>query len=437
MPKIFIIDELPPQDNAMLQALYSRSPESVTKHLEKVQATGSGKFMSEYYIGYGHQSIADCGSTTIFIEGISTLADKLIQDWPLYSGQETSTRYVDMAKQPIIDPLGTPASKAILDAWMEFYMAAQAPLQEHVKRQHPLEDGQNEAVYNKAIKARSFDILRAWLPAGITTQLSWHTNLRQAYDHLAWLMHHPLQEARITAQQILSQLQTKYPESFSQVETAHQIVYRQLAMEKVGYYDPCDAPGFTCDIQINMDRLAEFQEIIDARSPMTNLPVIMGELGTVCFNFMLDFGSFRDIQRHRNGTCRIPLLTDRYDFNPWYLFELPDDLCLQGLALIEKQQQAISLLNASPVNKQYYLPLGYRVPCTINYGLPAMVYTIELRSSKTVHPTLRHVIHQMFSSLHFYLPNLKMYVDLSPNTWDIKRGTHDITQRQQPPQSLL
>ena len=429
MSKILIIDELAPQDNAMLQALYSRSPESVTKHLEKVQATGSGKFMSEFYVGYGHQSIADCGSTTIFIEGVSTLADKVIQDWPLYSGQETSTRYVDMAKQPIIDPVGTPASKAILDAWMEFYLAAQEPLQEHIKRQHPIEPGQKEAVYNKAVKARSFDILRAWLPAGITTQLSWHTNLRQAYDHLAWLLHHPLPEARANAEAIMSQLKFKYPESFSQVESENQLAYRQFAMEKVGYYEPMVAPGFDCNIQINMDGLAEFQEVIDARSPMTTLPVIMGELGTVGFSFMLDFGSFRDIQRHRNGTCRIPLLTPRYGFHGWYLFELPEELQYQGMALIAKQEQAIAELQASPVDRQYYLALGYMVPCSIRYGLPAMVYTIELRSSKTVHPTLRTIAHQMYSSLHYYLPKLKMYVDTDPNTWDIRRGLHDITKK--------
>jgi hypothetical protein len=33
----------------MLQALYSRSPQSVVSHLEKVKAAGSGKFMEQFY----------------------------------------------------------------------------------------------------------------------------------------------------------------------------------------------------------------------------------------------------------------------------------------------------------------------------------------------------------------------------------------------------
>jgi hypothetical protein len=85
--KTFIYDEFNPQDVAMMQALYSRSSASVEEHVEKVRATGSGKFMEKFYVGYGHASIADCGSTTVFIEGVSMLVAKAVQDWPLYSGQ--------------------------------------------------------------------------------------------------------------------------------------------------------------------------------------------------------------------------------------------------------------------------------------------------------------------------------------------------------------
>src|SRR5262245_27953558 len=101
-PKIRLVDDLTPEDVAMLQALYSRSAESVDVHLEKVKETGSGRFMESYYVGYTHKSIADCGSTTVFIEGVSMLAAKAIQDWPLYSGQETSTRFIDFSKQPLL-----------------------------------------------------------------------------------------------------------------------------------------------------------------------------------------------------------------------------------------------------------------------------------------------------------------------------------------------
>lgn len=54
MRKIVVLDgtDVPhPEDLAMLQALYSRSPRSVIEHLEKVRKVGAGQFMSQYYVG--------------------------------------------------------------------------------------------------------------------------------------------------------------------------------------------------------------------------------------------------------------------------------------------------------------------------------------------------------------------------------------------------
>jgi len=58
--KIIIIDGndiQKPEHIAMLQALYSRKPASVEDHFEKVIKLGADKFMSKWYVGYGHKSI--------------------------------------------------------------------------------------------------------------------------------------------------------------------------------------------------------------------------------------------------------------------------------------------------------------------------------------------------------------------------------------------
>src|SRR3989338_1259854 len=140
----------------MMQALYSRSAESVIVHAEKVKQSGSGKFMEKFYVGYGHASIADCGSTTIFIEGVSMLVAKAVQDWPLYSGQETSSRYIDMSKQEIVDPVGTSRSRVVLDKWMEFYTNNQTGVAEHLRQKYKKRIAEDENIYERAIKARTF-----------------------------------------------------------------------------------------------------------------------------------------------------------------------------------------------------------------------------------------------------------------------------------------
>jgi thymidylate synthase ThyX len=429
-PHLFIIDDQNPEDIAMMQALYSRSAASVTEHLEKVRAAGSGKFMQSFYVGYGHESIGDCGSTTIFIEGVSTLAAKAIQDWPLYSGQETSTRYIDMSKQPIEDPIGTEASGNILKKWMAFYLESQGEVIAHLKTVYPRKSEEVEAVYEKAIKARSLDILRSFLPAGVATQLAWHTNLRQAARKLALLRHHPDPVIQKLGQSILAQLSEKYPSSFSHKQYETQESYRAQMAHDYTYFNPESCPlEVTCKTSIQKEELSLYREAIATRPIKTELPIFLLDLGLITFEFQLDFGSFRDIQRHRNGVCRMPLLTTRFGFHEWYLDQLPSHLRTRAEALIKEQTEAISALPGSDLEKQYYVTLGFRVPCRVSYGLPAALYTIELRAGKTVHPSLRHVAQGMAKTLKEQLPELTIHADMDQDDWDVRRGLQDITEK--------
>lgn len=429
--KLFVYDEFEPQDLAMMQALYSRSAESVEVHAEKVKNTGSGKFMETYYVNYGHASIADCGSTTLFIEGVSMLAAKAIQDWPLYSGQETSTRYIDMSKQAILDPIGSRASDAILKRWMDFYIPNQEPVAEHLKRLYPRKEDEKEAVYEKAIKARAFDVLRSFLPAGTTTQLSWHSNLRQASDKLMTLRHHPLPEIRSLAADMHAKLTERYPHSFSHLRFDETETFNEYLGEHYTYYRPSAIPTHRvqCSTMIGPEQLKRYEEVLSRRPLKTSLPHFLSELGPLTFEFLLDFGSFRDLQRHRNGVCRMPLLTGENGFHPWYLEQLPDDLRNRAEHLIAEQLEAIAGLDAAPETKQYYFAMGFNVPCKVSYALPATVYVVELRSGKTVHPTMRRVAHGMAACLQERFPALTLHADLDPDDWDIRRGLQDITHR--------
>ncbi len=427
MKKIFVYDEFSPEDTAMMQALYSRSPLSVEEHVAKVRQSGSGKFMSTFYVGYGHASIADCGSTTIFIEGISILADKAIQDWPLYSGQETSTRYIDMAKQAIVDPLNTPESQAIIQRWMDFYIGGQERLKPFLMEKYPIKEGEDEKVYLKAINARCFDIMRGFLPAGITTQLSWHSNLRQAWDKLALLRHHPLAEVREIAEDILGKLQGKYENSFSHPLFPEQETYRQKMVEKYSYFAPEKPQDFAFSTNISREELKKYPELLENRPIKTNLPYFIGDLGNCVFEFLLDFGSFRDIQRHRSANGRMPLLTTALGFQSWYLEQLPEEMRAEAEKLIAEQKIAVDKLTTDENTRQYYIAMGFKVFCKLTCPLPSAVYVTELRSGKTVHPSLRQVAHKMFHALQENLPEVKMYCDLDLDDWDVRRGLHDIS----------
>lgn len=460
--KIRVIDDLPPEDLAMLQALYSRSAESVDVHLEKVRSTGSGKFMEKYYVGYSHKSIADCGSTTVFIENVSMLAAKAIQDWPLYSGQETSSRYVDMSTRRVVNPIGSPASRAIIDRWMAFYTAHQPRVAETVRARHPARAGERPSAYEGAVKARTFDIMRGFLPAGIATQLSWHTNLRQASDHLIGLACHPAFEVAQIATALRGQLADRYSASGfeSSLPTAGGVradartgntgdaddpiaaarsdrstweaeIARDLSYSACLNFagkDPWDPFVVSSTLEIP-DRYAQ---ALRTRPRGCVLPHVLSDLGQVGIDGLIDFGSFRDLQRHRNGVCRMPLLTTSHGFDPWYLEQLDDDLRVEAGELIARSSEEIDRLDADPVAKQYYVALGYRVPYSVTFGLPALLYVLELRSGKHVHPTLRHQIHKAIRWFRTRFPEIALHVDMDPDDWTVRRGEQTITERARP-----
>lgn len=436
MADIFIVDDQGPEATAMLQALYSRSADSARNHLKQVQDRGSAKFMESYYVGYGHQSIGDCGVTTLFVEGLSILACKAVQDNPLYSGQESSTRYIDFSKQQIIDPIMTPESQAILDKWMDFYLASLEPLEAHLREQFPMGEGEKEKFWANAIKARGFDILRGFLPAGITSQLAWTTNLRQAADKLHLMRHHPLAEVREIANNCLEVLREHYPSSFGHKAYPATEAYLDKTASKTNYLDssffPADQPDLDFKTTVDNAVLESAElDVIEGRPPKTNLPRYLDGYGQYTCTFDLDYGSYRDLQRHRNGICRIPLLTGERGFHDWYLDQLPGDLKAQAQALVDEQYAAIEALDARAEEKQYLYPLGAKVRCQTVYTLPQMIYVIELRSQNTVHETLRDVMHWMHGEMTNRHPRLTLHTDLEPSRFDTKRGEQTIFKREE------
>ncbi len=421
-----------PESEAMIQALHSRSTGGVKKHLEILAKKGAKDFMANFYVGYGHKSIGDCGSLTLFIEGISMLAAKAIQDWALYSGQEASTRYVDFSTQAFIDPVGTKESQEILENWRKFYLESMAPLNDFLKTQFPLQAEEKEVVYNKAIAARAFDIMRGFLPAGASTNLAWHSNMRQVADKIVLLRHHPLEEVRDIAASIKEVLLERYPSSFDHpiFETTEN--YNEAWM-KHDYYFTHDAYTEVELLKNSIDKeaLKNYAHILSSRPLKTELPKFVAECGYVQFGFMLDFGSFRDLQRHRAIIQRMPLLTTQHGFADFYLNSLPEEIKTKAQAFIKTQEEKIKSLNIAPELAQYYTAMGYNLPNRITGDLAALVYLIELRSTRFVHPTLQKRAIQMAEILktEFADCGLKLHLDDDPGRFDVRRGEHDIVMK--------
>jgi len=435
--------KIPPETEAMLQAFYSRSHTSVLQRLTEIadDYQKAKNFMRKYYIGYGHKSIGDCASITVFVEGASMLAVKAIQDWRLFAGQESSTRYIDFSKQKIAVPRDIPKEaqekmQNIQEEQRSFYLSAVPLIVEHLKEQFPIEEGEDQATYERAIRARGFDIARGFLPAGMTTQTSWHMNMRQFADQLALLRHHPLEEVREIAEEALQLLHSAYPDSFSLKRYDHTEEYNDFVMKKHYYLRSKDlktklsAKNRFALVEDRLDyKLLEYyKDVLSKRPVKTELPPFMAETGYLQFEFLLDFGSFRDIQRHRGMVQRMPLLTAEYGFHPWYIENLPQSLQSKAKELIDRVVEVYNSLDIAPEQKQYMLPMGFMVPNRITGDIKALTYFVELRVSRFVHPTLVEVASRVANTLKEKLGHLgyQLHIDPTPARFDTRRGLQTI-----------
>lgn len=417
--KIIVVDPsvVGVEGGAMVQALYSRSPRSVTEHLKRVREVGADKFMGTYYVGYGHKSIGDCGSTTVCIEGVSMLAAKAIQDWPLYSGQEASTRYMDMEYTEFFNPLKTEEGKKIQRKWRELYKNVLSAMKTRIARDNPIQEGERPDVWEKTVNARAFDVARGFLPAGAATFVSWHSNLRQLADHIRGMLHHPLSEVREVGVGVLNNLRIRYPASFKCEEENEWLTQNE---KMFAYWSPANVCNFAYVNLLDMEELTRWLPHINNRPRGAELHHRLRGLGSIIFSFPLDFGSYRDLQRQRSCVQEMPLLDYTFGFHPWYLEQTAG---MDIDSVLREQEQVISGLD--PLERQYYTAMGYNVPCKITCSLNSAIYIAELRTQQTVHPTLRTVARKMAETLHGI--GIKGHWDMSPDAWNLKRGRQDIT----------
>ncbi len=445
-----------PEELAMLQSLYSRKPTSILHHLIEVAQKGAKKFMKQFFVEYGHKSIGDCGNILVAFEGVSILAVKAIQDSQLYAGQEASTRYIDFSHQPFLSPnpdvngepllvsteffFGQTLAQHIQETWREFYMENLPKVFEWLKEQNPYglfeSPDTTRAVWEKAMNTRAFDIMRGFLPAGATTFVAWWTSISHAGDHLAQLRCHAMPEVVAIAIATQNLLRSAYPDSFSRVPHQDREDYKQ-SWYKDGYFFEFPAEGFVPQVRLALadpDVYGGYRSVIMGRPKGVEIPWQIGEAVNVSWLDRIDYGSFRDIQRHRAVIQRMPLLTMDHGVHPWYLENLPNDIRQQAEGLIIQQFASIGKLGLNKFDQQYLLPLCMRVPIRITGSLSKITYLLELRAQKVVHPTLHEIAYNASQVLKGKLARvfdcdperIPLYVDSEVGQLTLKRGKQDI-----------
>jgi len=418
---------------AMLQALYSRSPASVEQHLEKVFKEGAKAFMETYYIGYGHESIGQCASITLFIEGVSFLAAKAIQSDPYYNGQESSTRYMDFSNATWTNPFPCEETEALFEESIRWYKKIFEQTYESLCWSVEKSSEDSELVIERTLKAKAFDVARGFLPIGLHTNLSWHGTLDGIRKHLKVLAVSPVEEVRYIAKTIWRELSLKYEGTFpkdlykNEKEKAYYILQSNLQYIDI---DPQEDQSVYKNNSLFMYALSE--ELLSERQRGQRIPRAFDMYGDIEQTFTLDYGSFRDLQRHRHGVMIMPLASS-FELNDFYEQYLTGELKLEFWKFTQDRKETLASLQEyegfSQENLQHYHLLGENVNFRMKFALPQAVYIAELRSQQTVHPTLRKLAQELGRDIERFFPEVNLFVNYDPDELCFKRGKQTIEEK--------
>lgn len=413
---------LPPAVQATVLAKYSRSPMSARELLRQLTAEEADKFQEKWVVGFGHNSVAELAEIPVCFEGVSIVASKVIESWQRGGYSEKSTRYQAFSKDSFVTPPGAPDTMKAFAA--RLYEAYERLLPKTVRlvAEKVGDDPENP---KRTTHARAFDNVRYLLPAGTGTNVAAVLCLRDVRDMVSVLRGHPnpefsklgdmLHDAAYEVAPAL--LKHTDPDSF------------RLSVKWLGEVDP----GFDFEsprpyVRVHRPHLMPepqleqaafealvadrhgmdwetFSKYMESRPAYAEVPDIFKTV-RISFEVMMDYGAFRDLQRHRRCEQYVePLRTD-------YGYVVPDDIA--GTDLEPEYRAAMESISSYEDEKvvhdadlmQYMIPLGYLHRSVFQMDLKELYYVVELRTKPQGHISYRRIAHGMYELASDRLPGL-------------------------------
>ncbi|MBI5731838.1 MAG: FAD-dependent thymidylate synthase [Candidatus Magasanikbacteria bacterium] len=447
---VYSLDHLKPEVVAVAFAKCSRSPESFANIAQELTEEKSADFHEKWVVGYGHSSVAEHATLHLAIENVSILATKVIEDNRLASFTEKSTRYQVFDKTKYYKPaniLTSPLEKEYqktMDRVFDAYAALAEPLKNFIIKKYPKKEEETERVYNAVIKARVCDNIRYLLPAATLTNLGMTANARTFEHAVVKLLSHPLEEMRAIGREIKNCALTITPTliKFANANEYLSQTPKELASLAQNLLPPTPEPSPAVEI-VDYDKEAEnkltaallyrhsvlpFKQIlaeVKKMPPCQKEQVIetalknraqfdapLRELEHIYYTFdiLMDYGAFRDIQRHRLCTQTNQNITVIHGYST------PEEIIEAGLAKpfqesLERGAKLYQKLYPEfPAEAQYAVPLAFRKRTLFTWNLRELHHFISLRSGKKGHISYRRIAQACWQKLNEIQPLLAKYI---------------------------
>ncbi len=445
-----------------LLAAAPRQVASPAAELDHAQAKAR-QFHEKWVVGYGHASVAEHAVAHLAVEGASIVASKVTEDMRLASYTEKSTRYVAFDNKqyyPLPELHGTAADAIYHDTVQGLFQTYNALLPEliaAVKRDWPRGPKQSERGHHTACRAKALDILRYLLPASTLTNLGITINGRALEHLLTKMLSHALCEVRQLGEQLKTEARKMIPTLLKYAEPNAYISTTETAMQAMAdtlLEPPQDltgepavrlvqAPDHAEDTLVAamlysycrqswpqvLERVqhlsqAQRQAVLDAylsRRGPHDQPLRALEHLTYTFEILVDYGAYRDIQRHRMAT------QTRQMPSPQHGYSLPEEVTRYGVretfeACMQRAADAYEQIErAQPHTAPYVLPLAYRCRVLMTWNLRELHHFVQLRSAKQGHVSYRRIAQDVYRAIDAHHPLLAQYMRVDLEDYGLAR----------------
>lgn len=430
-------------------------------------------FAEKYVLGYGHSSVAEHGVVHLALEDISILASKLIEDGRLASYTEKSTRYVAFDPSKVYYPKRVLAEPELADAYqktvrglLDAYTGWTEEVVGKVKARTPRSEKQSERGYDAASRATAFDLLRYLLPAATHTNVGLTLNARTLEHLITKLLSQPLEEGQELGLRLKEEARHVVPTLLKYADfnayradtgAAIETLAREL-LEEVPpapnnggvrgergsgvslvfsdsdadnrlvaaiLYGAAHLPMEMLLAQVKTWDQSAKERVVDeylARRGKHDAPGRALERLFCTVEMTLDYGAYRDVQRHRMATQTTQALT------PALGFERPLALDEFGYgerydALMALSAETYDRLFAAGLTHEaaYVLPLATRIRVLFTWNLREVAHFVELRSARQGHPSYRKIAQDVYYAVAEAYPLIARYLRPNLNTYALTR----------------
>ena len=451
--------DLTEEQIAVAFAMTSRRPEAFDEIAQQVSQEKAADFHERWVLGYGHASVAEHAVIHLAMENISRLACDALEDNRLASYTEKSSRYQLMPadffhlpqelKQD--QPLASLFNDTCAQLFRDYHHMVDACM-DHLKGEVPQGEKERDSAYKLRLSRMATDSCRALLPAATLTNVGVTANARVLEHAVSKLMSAELEEERVLGEEIRDQARIitptliKYAGRNDYMEAARRTqagLSKRFAHADEVSYRPSDCTPRAGEARsqvklLHWDEQAEerlaaallyrrshlsydeiwsrvldmgpeqrsqiIAESVDGMGPH-DAPVREFELVDYTFEFLMDYGAYREFKRHRmQSYIPQPLSTV-------HGYQVPKLLVDAGLkdrfedALEPVEMAYDQVVEKSPAVAEYLVTHAHYRRLISRINLRECYHLFKLRTSELAHFAIREPM----------LEAMKLAVDTHPS----------------------